>query len=592
MPAALLFALCLAPSQDDPRPGMVTSLRARHEAGQTILTWKEVDPPVTAESMPAVELRRIRNEMDRERKVRYRIYRSVQPIRSLQGLEPIAEVPPLTCWNADYPGVSPRPEHRASRYVVEEGRGPVPPGTGIYAHNPTAAGEAYYAVTLSVNGAENAATCGANSLSKPVHETVGPGEPVLQRTERPREANYVKEPTLHYYVRWEAPPRSNLPSRPFDYRVGIPPNPSRPAPLGLHLHCWGANLDGGYIWWYKASDGAMMVSSNQIPYDWWVAYHEKLGISKDWKDGITRDYTVRRLLAFVDWTSAKWEVDRSRVFVAGASMGGSGAGMLAVRYPDRFACAFSSVGVHIAGRSPRFKGSYEAVCGPASLDIPHESGLKTFEYLDNAFLLRRNPGRDIPFISFANGKNDGGIGWPQAVEFARALQETRQPHLFTWGQSGHGERVYVPTPSGGGDGGPGLRDVLDLRIDQALPAFTRCSLDDNPGGGAPDDGTSKGQFNLYLRWDTNSLVDEENRFEITVYLIDSAPKDSCTVDLTPRRIQKMKPKSGETFRWSNTGLGNGRETQSGTAVADTHGLVTLKGVGVSKGRNRIRIRRP
>jgi len=591
---AFLLVFFLAPPQDDPPTGMVTGLHARHEAGQTILTWREVDPPVTAEAIPMAELRKTRSGLDKENKVRYRIYRSEQLIdqKNIQSIKPIAEVPPLTCWNADYTGIDCKPEHQAMRYVVNEGKGPVPPGTGIYAHNPAAAGEAYYAVTRSVNGKENTATCGANSLSTPVPETVGPGAPVLQRTERPKESNYVKDPTIHYYVRWEAPPRSNLPSRPFDYRVGIPPNPARPAPLGIHLHCWGGNLDGGYMWWYRASDGAMMIASNQIPYDWWVAYHEKLGISKDWKDGVTRDYTVKRLLAFADWAATKWEIDRPRTFVAGASMGGSGAAMLAVRYPDRFACAYSSVGVHIASRSPQFKGSYEAVCGPAALDVPHESGLKTFEYLDNAFLLRKDPGRDLPLICFANGKNDGAIGWPQAAEFARALQETRQPHLFTWGQSGHGERVYVPTATGGGDGGPGLRGALDLRTDQSLPAFTRCSLDDNPGNGDPADGDRKGQINLYLRWDPKDLVDEEDRWEITLWLIDSAPKDSCTVDVTPRRLQKLKRKPGDAFRWSSTSLKDGREIQAGTAPADAHGLLTCKEVQIAKGKNRIRICRP
>ncbi len=591
-PAALALSICLA-AQDAPPTGNVAGLRARHEAGQTILTWREVDPPVTAESIPVADLRRIKSLLDKEKKIRYRIYRSDRRITPdlIRDLEPIAEVPPLTCWNADYTGIDCKPGQQAARYVVEEGKGPVPPGTGIYAHNPPAAGWAYYAVALSVDGRENAAIGGENSLETPVRETVGPGLPVLQRTERPRESNYVKDPILHYYVRWEAPPRSNLPSRPFDYRVGIPPNPARPAPLGLHLHCWGGNLDGGYIWWYRAADGAMMVSSNQIPYDWWVAYHEKLGISRDWKEGVTRDYTARRLLAFIDWAAEKWEIDRSRVFVAGASMGGSGAGMLAVRYPDRFACAYSSVGVHIAARSPQFRSSYEAVCGPAALDIPHESGLKTFEYLDNAFLLRKDPGRDVPLICFANGKNDGAIGWPQAAEFARALQETRQPHIFTWGQSGHGERVYVPTASGGGDGGPGLRGALDPRIDRSLPAFTRCSLDDNPGNGDPSDGDRKGQLNMYLRWDTGDIVDEQDRWEATVWLIDAAPRDACTADVTPRRLRKLRPRPGDAFRWSAASLGDGREIQSGAAEADPHGLLTLTGIRIAKEKTRIRIRR-
>lgn len=61
------------------------------------------------------------------------------------------------------------------------------------------------------------------------------------------------------------------------------------------------------------------------------------------------------------------------------------------------------------------------------------------------------------------------------------------------------------------------------------------------------------------------------------------------MDVTPRRCQKFKPAPGETFRWTNTSLAEGKVVQSGTAVADRWGLVTLEKVTVSKGRNRIEI---
>jgi len=274
-------------------------------------------------------------------------------------------------------------------------------------------------------------------------------------------------------------------------------------------------------------------------------------------------------------------------------MGGSGASMIGVRYPERFAFVLSSVGVHDAAKSPQFTGSYEQVCGPVESRLPHESGMTTFDYLNNAQLLRRNPKRDLPFISFTNGKNDSGIGWPQAADFARALQETRQPHLFTWGQSGHGHRVYVPTPSGGGDNAIPL---VDIRLGHSVPAFTRCSLDDNPGSGDPADGDPKGQRNLYLRWDTDDIVDEADRYEITVYLIESAPEDECTVDMTPRRCRKFKPGPRTRLKWTSSprspsaaGRGARGQVQSGEVTADRWGLVTLERVKVGKARNRIKI---
>ena len=577
-------------------PPAPDSLRGHHRAGQTLLTWREAHSPVPDEKLTIRALRDIRATVDRTAEVRYRIYRHGEPISpaTISEAELVDEVPPLTCWNDEFYGVSPDPNALALRYAVEDGEGPVAPGTGIYANNPGSPGKSYYAVTSAINGEENLSSFSdGNSLATALDETVGPGQPILQRIEKPETFLYFDNPTLHYFVRWEAPPRSNVPSRPFDYLVGIPPDLPRPAPLGLHLHCWGANLNGGYIWWYKAREGAILVASNQIPYDWWMSYHEGLGTWKAWDEGVTRDFTVKRLLSFVDWVASRWEVDRERVFVTGASMGGSGASMIAVRYPKRFTFALSSVGVHDAANSPQFTGSYERVCGDVGSSILHESGMPTFDYLDNAHLLRLNPGRDVPFISFTNGKNDSGIGWPQAAGFVKALQETRQPHLFTWGQSGHGQRVYAPTPTGGGDN---AMPILDVQLARSVPAFTQCSLDDDIGNGDPADGGPEGQINLYLRWETNGVVDEEGLYEVTVYLIESAPKNECTVNITPRRCQRFKPAPGAKFAWTNSprelaesGIAPEGNLRSDEVTADEWGLVTLKQVRVSKAGNRIRI---
>jgi hypothetical protein len=62
------------------------------------------------------------------------------------------------------------------------------------------------------------------------------------------------------------------------------------------------------------------------------------------------------------------------------------------------------------------------------------SGAAMFEYFNHA--ARRHPAKEIGFITWSNSKNDAGIGWPQAVQFYKAMQETRRPHLFVWGLSG------------------------------------------------------------------------------------------------------------------------------------------------------------
>lgn len=563
-----------------------SQLWARHEAGQTLLTFAEVQPLVATDSIAAERIRELRREAERSRHVRYRVYRSSRRIDSVVGLTPVAELPPLTGWNIDYFGDL-RPEHMALRYVVQEGRPPVSPETGICAVNPAEAGEAYYAVTAVIAGRENTQVGPANSLTAPVREVVGPGVPVLQRTEQPKEFNYVRNPTLHYFVRWESPPNCSRQGMPIDYLVAVPEQPAQPAPVGIHLHCWGGSLNGGYGWWYQAEQGHLLLASNQVPYDWWTGYHERYwdgpADQAKWETGVVRPYSQRRLLSFLDWMTTRWKLDLTRTHVAGSSMGGSGAPMFAIRHPERIAWAASWVGVHVPVQSPTFRSSYANVYGQPDWKVKFEDGTPVWDYFDDTWYLRKYPQAEIGLIAFSNGKNDGGIGWRQAVEFYRALQETRRPHVFVWGQQGHGQRAVLPIS---------LSDrflPLDLRIDQSQPAFTRCSLDDDPGDGEPASGDSQGQSNQYLFWETSDIVDTPDRWEMTVGLIDRAPQEVCTVDITPRRVQQFKPTPGTQVRWTNRSLADSTAAASGTATVDPLGLVTLPAVQVGKGKQRIAI---
>jgi hypothetical protein len=588
-----------------------TGLAARHRSGQTILTWNEADPATTAPEMTVQERRELNKHLAAgSKQTAYRIYRHTEPLtdRTLQKAQLVDEVGPLTCWNAESHGIYPDAKDKVFRYVVDAQPGgtepaaaaPVAPGTGIYAHNPAQAGRAYYVVSTAVNGEEDLdalVQVATGRHTATVEETVGPGEPILQRIEQPKEFLYMQGVTLYFYTRWESPPRCNLPSRPYDYNVILGPKLVQPAPLNLILHCWGSNLrgKGGAFSWFGWKDKALGigVASNQIPYDWWTTYHENLGTWKCWNEGVTRDFTAKRLFAFVEWVGTKWQVDQTRVCVSGESMGGSGSTFLPIRYANRFAYAFSSVGIHnpAAIRPSGFYESYANHNGEFDARLKHESGLPAWDYLNDPLLVRKNPAARLPFIGFGNGKNDGGIGWPHVVDLAKALQEARQPHAVVWRMAGHGSGTFYP------------RDI-DFRLDQSLPAFTNCSLDAHIGTAiklpTPKqfttrekevvkdiwDGDSEGQINMFLRWATADIVDEPGKWECTIMLEPGAPKDECTVDVTPRRLQKLRVPPGQKFTWTARPAKNG-QAQDGTAVADKDGLVTLKTVAVGKGGTRL-----
>ena len=119
-----------------------------------------------------------------------------------------------------------------------------------------------------------------------------------------------------------------------------------------------------------------------------------------------------------------------------------------------------------------------------------------------------------------------------------------------------------------------------------------CSLDSNPGNGDPDDGDPWGQLNGTLLWNSEDSIDENNRWEMSVYLANDTPDDMCRVDLTPRHCRKFKPKPGNKFKWSITSLDGKEILQNGVVTADQWGLVTLPAIQVTRGKTRIKIVSP
>jgi hypothetical protein len=108
----------------------------------------------------------------------------------------------------------------------------------------------------------------------------------------------------------------------------------------------------------------------------------------------------------------------------------------------------------------------------------------------------------------------------------------------------------------------------------SYPAFANSSIDDELGSGDPADGDLEGGINLGFVW--TDPVDEPARWSLG--LSNELSDEPMTVDVTPRRCQRFRPKPGQKFRWeSSTG-------QRGEVVADEHGRVTLNEVRLLPGR--------
>ena len=364
--ASHLDVLYEAPPKDV--PPQATGVKVAHRAGQTFITWKEIEDLLGGTPvMRWGELRRILGSMDARRQVRYRVYRSDSPITpdSLAQAELIATVRPLSCWNVNGRNLE-RPIDEAmagyalvhgqwnpfvdasvdgeyglrcpiDRLVIEDGQGLLPRGTGLYVHTVAAATKGYYAVVTVIDGAPNTRDLSADSAPAAVDETPAPPAPVFQRELPPRPFWNLPEKRLHY-VQFATPPLCNLPSQYYNWTVAVPNQPAERMPLELSLH-----REGRSYWatQYRLSARSLVLIPHDFPlFSVWYGYHESLGTLRSFRQGTVQPYTERRIMAFIDWAATKWPMAKSGGVATGSTAGAaSGAAMLARRHPEVFARA-------------------------------------------------------------------------------------------------------------------------------------------------------------------------------------------------------------------------------------------------------------
>jgi hypothetical protein len=161
------------PYEGKAEPGLpqITGLKVSHRAGQTFITWTEVDRCVQNERAPWGELQRLLDEADKTNRVRYRIYRHGVPLTAaaIAQAEFLGEVKPLSGYNVRgrsvdqlmtivrrraiddlelakklaregyfakyHPGMAEMAEVAISRFAIDDAK-PLPVGTGLYVHHP------------------------------------------------------------------------------------------------------------------------------------------------------------------------------------------------------------------------------------------------------------------------------------------------------------------------------------------------------------------------------------------------------------------------------------------------------------------------
>jgi len=613
------------------RSRQVGDVQAFCRAGQVFVTFKEIEDLAggKADLSWSEFARRVAGwgvdgpvPRDDRRELRYRVYRHEERITAsnIARARLVGEVASGSGYNthlvpAGWNGKKGPPVLRVAvrppRKVAEKGEagrpgapaGPrllprvLPPGVGVHVHTVRRPGRRYYAVVTAINGVENTLDLSKANSVGPVAEDRGRPEPVLDR-EIVSEARGVRF-VQRWYSYWCDPPLSPRPLR-YDVAVAFCPELlADPAPLIVTRgHAWDSRPEppGPH-----RTSALYLSHSSEWPNAFWMGVNDAYGTLKGVRQGRWQPFPQRRQEALIRWAQRQWRVDRTRV------VGAIGAwGMMEI---ERGGLYSRLVGWGLPEVTKGFQAWDRAVgaWGPPAAYAGRPDEEDPYVRQDASRFVRRDPRTELPYFALRAGwgMHLTEMGWPPFPRFLRAMIDTKRAFVASWDQRSPWSWRATPVHRAV------ARGRIDVSLRRSLPAFGHCSLDDNPGAGALGAGDLNGQINGYLLWESDTITDEPDRWAVTVLVDETAPRDDCTVDLTPRRCRRFKAEPGRTFRWTNTLLPAAEvagdddrkvadakvparpgpiEVQSGTATADEHGLVTLGELTVSKARHRIEVR--
>ena len=595
-------------------PPQVKQVKAVCRDGQVFVTFQEVDPPdggqqdVSWADLAKTFRGDFYGPVDAPPlgKRRYLLLRHRQPVTpaNVGKAELVAEVLPGTAFNTRH---AIRHDARRKRdYVVSieagrkgEGRAtgadvkvlrvaaeplkPLPPGHGLFVHTVRQDGVFHYAVLTADDGVANTRQITAANTAGPIRQTRGDPAPVpfLEDATVLRQGKHVNR----WYSYWTDQPMSPWPAR-YDVVVGYCPDlVKKPAPLHVGRSGWNS--------WPVAprprpGAGIYLTHTADMPVEFHTGLHDAMGTLKGFDGGTWQPFFPRRQDALVRWILKTFPADRNRV---SASVGAWGAMELyrggVYSYLAGWALTELTKGfqswnraVNIWGRPRRYRDRPDA-------ENPYVASNLTDWVL-------AHPEIELPFLNMyaRGGSHWSEMGWPPAPRFLSAMIRTKRAFVYSGRRNPLEQAIN--------------RGQIRIRLDASIPALGHCSLDDNPGEGDLRSADNfNAQLNGYVLWDSDSVRERPDTWELTLWIDTSSYYPTGTVDLTPRRCQRFKAKPGGKYTWTNTLLPapakpagdakpdpatKGKVVQQGTAKADQHGLVTIEKLALTKDRHHVVIR--
>ncbi len=589
-----------------------TDVKAFFREGQTFVTWTE-DGSTTGE--------------------RYRVYRHTERITpaNLARAKRLAEVPEGSCrfremWRAGGQELLEPEEHEAfmagrviPRLAIRPVRTPgekprmLPEGTGLFVHTAKDAEpvQAWYAVT-SVAGGREEPTVGPGNTTGPVREVRQPIGAVRYHFEP---ASGEERRAREWYIMWMDHELWNPHYVGYAFCFGITPgafrgaDAARPAPL--HLDGIGTmNVFTGDWTNFGCADLAANAANHAT---WYFGYGLTIRDGQrgaDRKDTIC-NYIQYRTLQVALWARRTYNIRDPRFVVNGNSMGAAGAIGLALHFPKLVTAIWANQGLtsyaNVLRRAddpePMWTESIWGNYGRPALRNPARflpfgdpkldwvrkfNGRCVYDVRDAGKFLAENVAEDFPLLVIGHNFGDESIpAYSQALPFEKYIRNSRHCFSYTlaggthsWGAAWQNDKmIWLVRPDESRPGFSNVPPIVGWRYGKRDPNSrtylykVRWGVKAHPVGGKAVTETA----------DSWSLP--------IVHEAEAGQEKDYVVDVTPRNLQTMKVRPGETFTYEIRGLAGAKPESTGEIAADKHGLLLVPKVPIRRSGALVVVRR-
>ncbi|MAG94457.1 MAG: prolyl oligopeptidase [Planctomycetaceae bacterium] len=179
---------------------------------------------------------------------------------------------------------------------------------------------------------------------------------------------------------------------------------TKPTPLLVFLHSWSGN--------YKQNNSAWQAEAVSRG---WIYLHPDFRGRNDHPEACGSQLARRDILDAVDYVIKRYNVDQSRLYLAGASGGGHMSMLMAGHHPERFSAVSAWVGISDLAAWHRFHtkdgkpGRYAQMLEASVGGAPGSSDKVDAELRDRSPIFHLQRAKGVP-IRFSAGATDGFTG--------------------------------------------------------------------------------------------------------------------------------------------------------------------------------------